>query len=69
MDVMLKWADMNITKPKTTSCPQDDNGNGNGNGGGTGAPGNGKGQGADNNNPNGHFTPRSDLSIGGSPRK
>jgi hypothetical protein len=22
MDVMLKWADMNISKPKTTACPQ-----------------------------------------------
>jgi hypothetical protein len=21
MDVILKWADMNISKPKTTSCP------------------------------------------------
>jgi hypothetical protein len=21
MDVMLKWADMNISKPKTTPCP------------------------------------------------
>jgi hypothetical protein len=31
MDVMLKWADMNISKPKTTSCPNGDNNNGNGN--------------------------------------
>jgi hypothetical protein len=21
MDVLLKWADMNISKPKTTACP------------------------------------------------
>jgi hypothetical protein len=32
MDVMLKWADMNISKPKTTSCPNSDGGNGNGKG-------------------------------------
>ena len=31
MDVMLKWADMNISKPKTTSCPNSDGNNGNGN--------------------------------------
>ena len=31
MDVLLKWADMNISKPKTTSCPNGDNNNGNGN--------------------------------------
>jgi hypothetical protein len=29
MDVMLKWADMNISKPKTTSCPNSDGNNGN----------------------------------------
>ena len=51
MDVMLKWADMNISKPETTACAE----NGQGNGGGTGAPGNGKGQGAANNNANGRF--------------
>ena len=49
MDVMLKWADMNISKPGTTACAE------NGQGGGTGAPGNGKGQGAANNNENGRF--------------
>jgi hypothetical protein len=27
MDVMLKWADMNISKPKTTACPVSDQGN------------------------------------------
>jgi hypothetical protein len=32
MDVMLKWADMNISKPKTTSCPNSDGSNGNGKG-------------------------------------
>ena len=51
MDVMLKWADMNVSKPGTTACAE----NGQGNGGGTGAPGNGKGQGAANNNENGRF--------------
>jgi hypothetical protein len=25
MDVMLKWADMNISKPKTQSCGEDGN--------------------------------------------
>jgi len=34
MDVMLKWADMNISKPGTQSC-----GEGNGNGNGNGPPG------------------------------
>src|SRR5262249_10822485 len=29
MDVMLKWADMNISKPKTTSCPVSDGNQGN----------------------------------------
>jgi hypothetical protein len=32
MDVMLKWADMNISKPKTTSRPNSDGSNGNGKG-------------------------------------
>jgi hypothetical protein len=53
MDVMLKWADMNISKPATIACAAGNQGNGKG--GGTGAPGNGKGQGAANNNPNGNF--------------
>jgi hypothetical protein len=51
MDVILKWADMNISKPQTTACAE----GGQGIGGGTGAPGNGKGQGAQNNSPNGRF--------------
>ena len=51
MDVILDWADKNISKPQATACADD----GAANGGGTGAPGNGKGQGAQNNNPNGRF--------------
>ena len=32
MDVLLKWADMNISKPGTTSCAAGGQGNGNGKG-------------------------------------
>jgi hypothetical protein len=55
MDVILDWADKNISKPKTIACAANGGGNGQGNGGGTGAPGNGNGQGAQNNNANGRF--------------
>ena len=47
MDVMLKWADMNISKPKTMACAENGQGNGGGNGnsqGNGGGNGNRQGQ-------------------------
>jgi hypothetical protein len=44
MDVILDWADKNISKPNRIACAANGGGNGQGLGGGTGAPGNGKGQ-------------------------